>query len=565
MKKLISLILSVLLMMSVFSVSGFAAATETKLWHEDFEGKNPLGSYTITNGSGSISVGTKEEFGGNALKITSGADITKITKAGSVSWATDEKNSSAVVVSFDFMITDADTEFYMFGSNTTDVLTYGNRVQRYEYFCRTKCVKVGETDTYKLMRNTHNESEANCYIADIPLNVKNNITAVFILGGRTATNTASGESVPFYSIDTIYVNGTAYRNGVAYTGALGETHKFPAYYMNGVQTSSIGDLRFGAKTTVDTSDVYLDNIKISHFDALTLEYQDETILNDVNPYNPIVLPYDHFIMNEGTVTLSDKDGKTVAADVKKDNTKLDVTPKEYLDLDSTYTLSVAGLKGVNKNDGTTLAAPDVEITVNTIKNRCIIENTTQKSYGVEEVRILLDKDIPSDALSLLSFTCMGETAPTGDVYTENIAGNIYLVIPVTGNLTCGKEYTISLANITGFEEFEDIKFATEEGINVTKPQITGLASDGSLIPGTITATVTTDSAIPTTSVMLLYYKGTKLMGVSCKTIEPESNQITTSLAITDTTDCYVKVYVVDSLDDMKPLTKSTIIGRQEEE
>ena len=547
MKKLISLILSVLLMLSVFPTIGFAAANETKLWYEDFEGKNPLPGYNIINGNGSVSiVSTKTEFDGNALKITSGDAITKITKAGSVSWATDEVGASSVVVSFDFLITDSAAEFYIFGSNTKDVLSYGNAVQRNEYFCRAKYVEA--TKSYKLLRNAHNETEDKCYIADLPLNVKNNITAVFILAGRTDKN-----NDPYYSIDTICVNGEPYRSTNA--------SSFPAYYMSGIQTSSIGDLRFGAKTTGGTSDIYLDNIKISHYDKFTLGYQGETTLNDVNPYNSIILPYDHFIMNEGTVVLTDKSGNAVVADVVKDGSQLIVTPKAPLDLGGTYTLSVSGLKGVMNASGTTMAALDAQITLNTIKNRCGIENTQQKSYGVEEVRILIDKEISSEALSQISFACSDGAAPTGDSYTENVAGNIYLVIPVTDNLICGKEYTISLANIAGFESFEDVKFTVEDGINISKPQLTGLAADGSLAVGTLSATVTTDSTIPTTSVMLLYYKGTKLIGASCKTIEPEATQITASLTITDTADCYVKVYVVDSLGDMKPLTKSTTIGR----
>ena len=560
MKKLISLILSVLLVMSVFSATGFAAATETKIWHEDFEGENPLSSYTIDKADGSVSiVSTKKEFGGNALKITSGENVTKITKAGPVSWDTDKKNASSVVVSFDFLITDSAAEFYMFGSNTTDVLKYDNRVQRIEYFCRTKYIK--ESGTYKLMRNAHNETDDKCYIADLQLNVKNNITAVFILGTRTTVDIASGSTVPFYSIDTIYVNGVAYRKGASASNAAGETLGFKDYNMNGIQQSSVSDLRFGAKTMGGTSSVYLDNIKISHYDELTLGYQGESTLNDVNPYNPIILPYDHFIMNKGTVALTDKAGNTVAADAATDGSQLIVTPKEHLDLDSTYTISVSGLQGVAYGSNATLAASDEQITLNTIKNRCSIENTVQKSYGVENVRILIDKDISSDGLSKLSFACSEGAAPTGDIYTENVAGSIYVVIPVTDNLICGMEYTISLANIAGFEVFEDVKFTVEDGINISKPQITGVTSDGNLAVGTITATVTTDTTIPTTSLMLLYYKGTRLIGVGCKTIEPEDSQITASLAITDIADCYVKVYVVDSLDNMKPLTKSTTIGR----
>lgn len=532
MKKLISLILSVLLMMSVFSVAGFAAATETKIWHEDFEGENPLNGYTVTKADGSVSIdSTKTEFGGSALKITSGADTTKIEKAVDATWTFSATEN--VVVSFDFMITDTDTEFYMFGSST--YAHENNYPQKSEFFCRAKYIEA--TGTYMLLHNRANNErdDSNCYIADIPLNMKHNITAVFI-----------PRKDSYYAVQTIYLNGTAYESGTA---------GFRNWEMSGIPANTMNDIRFGAKTTNGTSDVYLDNIKISHYNAKTIEYKGKTTLNDVNPYNPVVLGYDNFIMNEGTVSFSDKVGNTIAADVRRNGSQLIVTPKENLDLNSTYTISVSNLKGCFNT------AQGAEITVNTIKDRCNIENTTQKSYGVETVRILVDKDISSDALSQLEFACSGGAAPTGDAYTENIEGNIYLVIPVTDNLICGREYTISLANITGFEEFEDVKFTVEDGINVTKPQITGVASDGSLIPGTLTATVTTDSTIPTTSVMLLYYKGTKLIGISCKTIEAEASQITASLPITDTNDCYVKVYVVDSLNNMKPLTKSSIIGR----
>lgn len=549
MKKLISLILSVLLMMSVFSIEGFAAATETKIWHEDFEGENPLNGYTITNAEGSVSIdSTKEEFGGSALKIASGNDTTKITKPGAATWPSNNKEDS-IIVSFDFMITDTDTEFYMFGSNDNTADNYSNYSQKQEFFCRTKYIE--ETGTYKLLHNRDSKAtdDSACYIADIPLNVKNNITVVFIL-----------RRYAYYSAETIYVNGTAYRNSVTYPGDTGDAC-FKAWEMSGIPQASINDLRFGAKTTSGTSDVYLDNIKVSHYNATTIEYNGKTTLNDVNPYNSIALDYDNFIMNEGTVSLSDKDSNTIAADVTRNGSQLIVTPKEYLDFNSTYTISVSGLKGVMDYSGNIYTAPTAEIAVNTMKHRCSIENTEVKSYGVESVKILIDKDISSDVLEQLSFTCSDGAAPVGDVYTENISDNIYLVIPVTDNLICGREYTISLSDITGFESFEDVKFTVEDGINVTKPQITGLGADDSLVPGTITATVTTDSTIPTTSVMLLYYKGTKLIGVSCKTIEPETAQITTSLTITDVSDCYVKVYVVDSLSNMKPLTTSTTIGR----
>lgn len=532
MKKLISLILSLLLVMSVFSVDGFVAATETKIWHEDFEGENPLSGYTITEADGSVSIdNTKAEFGGSALKITGGANTTKIEKTVDTSWTFSANEN--IVVSFDFLVADSAAEFYMFGSS--DYAHEGNHNQKNEFFCRAKYIE--ETGTYKLLHNPakNDPDDSNCYIADIPLNVKNNLTAVFI-----------PRKDSYYAVQIIYLNGTAYESGIA---------GFKNWEMSGIPADTIANIRFGANTTSGSSDVYLDNIKISHYNARTIAYCGETTLNEVNPYNPIAFDYDNFIINEGTVSLLNKNGDTLAADVTRNGLQLIVTPKEYLDLNSTYTVSVSGLKGCFNT------AADVAITVNTIKNRCTIESTQQKSYGVEEVRILVDKGISSAGLSQLEFTCADGAAPTGDAYTENIEGNIYLVIPVTDNLNCGREYTISLANIPGFESFEDIRFTVEDGINTSKPQITGVASDGSLVPGTITATVTTDSTIPTTSVMLLYYKGTKLIGVSCKTIEPETTQITASLTITDVSDCCVKVYVVDSLSDMKPLTKSTIIGR----
>lgn len=547
MKKLISLIMSVLLIISAFSVPGFAAAVETKLWHEDFDGANPLNGYTITQADGSVSIdSSKKEFGGSALKITSGEETTKIQKSGAVTWASDSAGDN-IIVSFDFMITDTDTEFCMFGSS--NYAHGGNHPQKNEFFCRTKYIE--ETGTYKLLHNRANKEtdDSNCYIADIPLNVKNNITIAFIL-----------KRYEYYCVETIYVNGTAYRNGVTYTGATGDAC-FKGWEMSGIPKASISDLRFGAKTASGTSDVYLDNIRISHYNANTIAYKGETALNDVNPYNPIVLDYDNFIISEGTVSLIDKSGNTLDADVTRNGSQLIVTPDEYLDFNSSYTISVSALKGVMDYAGNVSAASDVSIAINTMKHRCAIENTEQKSYGVEEVRILIDKDIPSDALSQLSFGCNSGAAPTGDACTENISGNIYLVIPVTDNLTCGMEYTVSLAGIAGFEMFEDVKFTVEDGINTSKPLITGVSSDGSLVPGVVTATVTTDSTNSTTSLMLLYYKGTKLIGVSCKTIEPEASQITASLTITDTADCYVKVCVVDSLGNMKPLTKSTDIGR----
>lgn len=531
MKKLISLLLSVLLMMSVFPTAGFAAAVETKIWHEDFEGNSPLSGYTITKADGSVSIdSTKTEFGGSALKITSGAATTKIEKTVDATWTF--SSTENVVVSFDFLIADSAAEFYMFGSST--YAHENNYEQKSEFFCRAKYIEA--TGTYKLLHNRAKgvQDDSNCYIADLALNVKHNITAVFI------------PRKDYYAVQTIYLDGTAYVSGTA---------GFKNWEMSGIPANTMNDIRFGAKTTNGTSDIYLDNIKISHYNARTIEYKGKTILNDVNPYNSIVVDYDNFIMSEGSVSVLDKVGNSIAADVSRNGSQLIVKPKEYLNLNSTYIISVSNLKGCFNT------APNAEITVNTIKNRCSIENTQQKSYGVEEVRILIDKDISSDGLSQLSFACTDGAAPTGDIFTENVAGNIYLVIPVTDNLTCGREYTISLANITGFEEFEDVKFTVEDGINISRPQITGVASDGSLTMGTITATVTTDSTIPTTSVMLLYYKGTKLIGVGCKTIESEATQIAASLAITDTADCYVKVYVVDSLNNMKPLTKSMTIGR----
>jgi len=526
MKKIISLVLIVAMAISVFPTIGVAAVTETKIWHEDFEGANVLNSYNITSGDGSISIdSTNSAFDSNALKISSGASNTVFEKVNSTSWTFGTNEN--VVISFDFMVTNQNTSFFMFGSD--DYAHENNSSQKKEYFCSSQYVAA--SNSYQLLRNAGSkETVADCYLGDVPLNQKNNITIVFI--PRKST---------YYAVSAIYINGTKCSGVVNWT-------------MSGIPASTMAKMRFAARTSEGTGDVYMDNIKISHFTDKTLAYAGNDTLEEVNPYNPIVLGFDHHLSNCGSVTLAGADGE-VEVDYSLNGKNIIVTPKSYLDLNSSYTLSVTDAQNLFANK------VSKDITINTIKERCSIENKEVKNYNLDEVKILVDKDIAPDAVSDISFVCSDGAAPIGTAYTKTENGNIYLYIPVVDNLKCGREYTISLSSIAGFESFEDIIFTTKEGTNVSRPAITGLDSDCSLQSGTLTATVTTDSDIPTTALMLLYYKDNKLIGVSCKTISPDSNEITTSIAITETVDCYVKVCVVDGFENMKPISDVTTIGR----
>lgn len=527
MKKFISLILILVLAISVIPTTGFAVTTETKIWHEDFESDSALDSYTLTQDNGTVTVVSKDEFGGNALKITSGTEFNKIQKTVDSSW-TFANSADNIIVSFDFMVTDADTLFYVLGSDNP--ANEGNSEQKHEYFCRMKYIAA--TDTYKLLRNPGSkETDANCYLADVPLNQKNNLTIVFV--PRKST---------YYAVSAIYLNNVA---------CSGVTN----WRMSGIPASTISSLRFAAKTSADTSDTYIDNIRISHFSDKNLSAVSESSLNNVNPYNPIKIQYDNFIKSVGAVTLTDNSGTELDVAYTVDGSYITVTPENYLDFDSSYTVSVSEAKNYFSANVST------DFVINTVKSRASFENATVKSYELSEAKILIDKDIPSEYLSDITFTCSDGAAPIGTPYTQTENGNIYLMIPVADNLKCGMEYTISLANINGFEDYSDVVFYTAEGINVSKPVITGVNGDGSLSLGTVTATITTDSEIPTTSLMLLYYKGNKLMGVSCKTILANSDEITTSINVTETADCYIKVYVVDSLGTMKPLSNSVTIGK----
>lgn len=526
MKKHISLILSLLLIISVFPNAVIADVFEIQIWHEDFEAENVLSGYNLTMGEGSVTVENNQSFESKALKITSGTSLSKIEKVINSSWSLNTNEN--IVVSFDFLVADSSAMFYMLGMD--DYAHEGESSQKHEYFCRMKYVDA--TGTYKLLRNPGSrETEADCYLADVTLNQKNNLTVVFV-----------PRNSKYFAVRAIYLNGT-------------KCADVAGWQMSGIPATTLSKLRFAAKASSGTSTAYIDNIKISHFNDKTLAYSGQSILNEVNPYNPISLEFDNHLKSAEEVTLLDINGTPIESDFKLNGKKIIITPKVCLDLNSSYKASATGVK--NMFD----ASASAEVTVNTIKKSCQADGNEFKSYELEEIKILLDKDISEGDFSNVSFASNSGNAPIGELRTEHENGNIYLFIPITDNLKCGEVYTISLKAIAGFGDFEDVKFQIAEGINVSKPVFTGLGVGDTLATGTLTASVTTDSPIPTTALMLLYYKENKLIGVSCKTISTQNDNISTSIEITETSDCYIKVYVVESLANMRPVSKCVTIGR----
>lgn len=525
MKKGMTLILLFLLMLSVIPATVTAAASEIQIWHEDFEEDDALANYNLTAGDGSLTVENNETLGSQALAITSGVSLTTIEKDIDASWTFNTNDN--IVVSFDFLVTDTSTMLYIMGMD--DYAHENNSEQKHEYFCRMKYVDA--TGTYMLLRNPGNrETEADCYLADVDIHQKNRLTIVFVPRKH------------YFAVSALYLNDT----------------KCPVtnWRMSGIPANTLSKLRFSAQTSAGTSTAYFDNIQISHFNATTLAYSGSNVLNEVNPYNPIGLEFDHHLKNVGSVTLRDSAGTAVASAVSLNGKNVVVTPEEPLSFNSSYTLSAEGVSNVFD------ASVSVQVTVNTVRNQCAADGGIFKSYELEEVKILLRQDMEESDFPKVSFTSDSGTAPVGMLRTVHENGNIYLLIPISDYLRCGEVYTISLKAVAGFETSEDITFRIAEGVHVSKPIFTGLGAGGGLATGTLTATVTTDGDLPTMALLLLYYKENKLIDVSCQTISPQSNSISTSVTITDNaSDCYVKAYVVDGLDHMRPLSKSTCIGR----
>ncbi len=528
-KSLIGIIISALLVIPAVPSVAYAV-NETSIWHEDFEQSDALDNYSITPDREYVAIEDNEVLSGNALKITTSADSYTIEKPITASWT--GNTEEYILLSLDFMLTDKNTHLQIFGSG--DFEDAGNKAQRQGYLCHVEYDSANDSAALKHYKNS-NDTDATALLKTLSLNERHTLS-IIMKSGRNGTF-GVWHGLRGISIDGEIMNTVWYEHPQ-------------------IPYGTISSLKINVSTAEGSSDTWIDNIRVSHIPKSDLSLVTESSMENVNPYKAISVEFSNYLVSAGNVTLMDNSGSIISADVTTNGKSVVVTPESALELNADYTLSISETCDMyqQKSDSKLINIKTAQ--------RCSVEGAKLNSYDLDELEILLPEDISEDDLSKLKFTCADGTvdAPMGvpEIIKEN--GDITLKIPVTDNLQPDSVYVIDFKAITGYENYEDIVFSTKQGIFVSRPQFTGIDTDGKLLAGDITATVSTDNTSPSATLMLLYYKNNKLNKVAFDVGATEGKLSATLAGITETDNCYIKTFVVDSIENMLPLTKSIAKG-----
>ncbi len=202
----------------------------------------------------------------------------------------------------------------------------------------------------------------------------------------------------------------------------------------------------------------------------------------------------------------------------------------------------------------------------------VAEGDTVKTY-LKDITLDFSQEISQPSLSEVTLKDT-KNNPVGITASVDGSDAGKVIISINEVLTANTDYVLDISAIRGdapLYKTGKISFATEDSINVSAPDFTGSTAvdmSGNLQSGELNVSVNVNNdtytgETDTATLMILVYKGYKLTDIKTVSVSSLSDTDTElSAAVTigsDLTDVYAKVYVVDSLNTMCPLTSATTI------